>query len=129
MTDKPLHVRVAEALGWDTSPDLHHRDEASEGCSACTRCGAVMGWNEPLPALCVPRYDTDWSATGPLIERFGLSVRLSANPYRPSEPWTAWAGASDMGESPVAHGATPLLALCHLVLALHAAGKLDGERR
>ena len=126
MTDeKPLNVRVAEALGWDTSPELHQRDESSEGYSACTRCGAVMAWSEPMPALCVPRYDTDWSATGRLIENYRIGLVCKATSFsHPSEQWeaTRW---DEPGRATIfMPGPTVLVAVCNLILALAEAGKL-----
>lgn len=113
--EKPLHVRVAEALGtfhkqheWD-EPDW--RDRAfSQGCTYA--CGALK--HEP----CAPRYDTDWAATGPLVEKYQLRI----SPFGGSL-WEAWVNETAHGgiRGP---GRTPLEAICNLLLALHAAGKL-----
>lgn len=116
MSEKPLHVRVAEALGLDTDPDLHERDETSNNYSQCTRCGSVQGWDEPMPALCCPRWDTDWSFTGPLIERLHISTEWEG------DTWSARAPGLDFR----AIGATPLLAACNLLLVLDEVGKLKG---
>lgn len=136
--DKPLHVSVAEALGWkQRGPDvIGDRD-----------CGGTEWWVPPdsvggsycnacRPEMAPPRYDTDWSATGPLIEKYGIGLYLAEGfckddgcgtdneccddscPCWQSAEW--WASKDDdRGE-----GATPLIAACNLILALHAAGKL-----
>lgn len=75
MTDKPLHVRVAEALGCivrELAPvpgwcEINERDE-----QWVCRCPG-----SPHAANCctaVVRYDKDWAATGPLIHRFKLRI-------------------------------------------------------
>lgn len=81
---EPLHILVARAIGWDTDPDHHDRDAAENGHSRCIRCGSMQGWNDEMPALCVPRYDTDWSATGPLIEKWGIEPQLVAAGWKAS---------------------------------------------
>ena len=88
-TEKPLHVRVAEALG------LVVKDE-SRWCSG--QCIALVTIGGDLPTVRegrhhherwlyerhdwegdsewypVPRYDEDWSVTGPLIEKYGIDL-------------------------------------------------------
>ena len=98
MTEKPLHVRVAEALG-----DI------------------------PGQALGYRRYDTDWSATGPLIERLGIAIeRRSGN--IPAFQWVAaeciCADHDHNLSDPFGHGEGALIAVCNLILALHEAGKV-----
>lgn len=122
MSEKPLHVQVAEALG--CKPQLN---------AGIWMCGCSPGPGPFYPHSSVQgtrgidRYDTDWSATGPLIERFGIMLHADTseaavkefreeNPELFSEEWTSrpiWFQAE-----------TPLLAVCRLILALHAAGKL-----
>jgi len=124
--EKPLHVRVVEALGWTRA---HYPGDHGFGVPG-PPCGDILiadmerlRWRgrEPgemlIGADCtlIPRYDTDWSSTGPLIERYGLSV------FRQDGIWFAMfdpKGARWCGEGP-----TPLLAVCNLILAFHAAGK------
>lgn len=120
VTEKPLHVRVAEALGWRELRCLGNRD-SWEGL---TPYGTPHGYRDGEPYWLrmddmperVPRYDTDWSATGPLIEGHDITL------FRTVEGWEA---RSEAICSPCPFGATPLLAVCNLILALHAAGKLD----
>jgi hypothetical protein len=97
-TDKPLHVRVAEALG--------------------SMVRLQEGWWERLDGAiwtaAIPRYDTDWSATGHLIEKYGIDLERGG-----AGQWRAYGPGSE------AEGDTPLLAVCNLLLALKAAGKLE----
>jgi len=122
MTEKPLHVRVAEALGCRTR---HLRN-------AIWLCGCDKDHNSSDYGGNVPPYDTDWSATGPLIEKYKIMLW----------PWneTAWCAERrvDLGvpadpERPLetgpssdswVKGETPLIAVCNLILWLKEAGKL-----
>lgn len=115
MSEKPLHVRVAEALGQDLARE-HKWDKAPEGYRGCVLCGATASWQEDYREPCVTEYDIDWSATGPLIERFGIRL------------YPGWAAGISDGQ-PSGWYDTPLLAVCHLILALHAAGKLPALSR
>ena len=64
-------------------------------------------------------YDSDWSATGPLIERFGINtLRHPSN----ASIWLANKAGDTYGSTTEAH--TPLLAACNLILQLHKAHKL-----
>lgn len=105
MSDKPLHVRVAEALGWTyiwLDEDVWcGTDPAGNACSI----------------LC---YDTDWAATGPLIEKYEIQI---------DKRGAGWC-ASAFDEANFAHLAdpafaeTPLIAVCNLILALKEEGNL-----
>lgn len=162
--EKPLHVRVDEALYgpwspywskhgyWIVSRPCRHPEGHSrldhtqqngffpERVTEDYFTGGARGWTpydpmtgkktEPEPWWSasgdwIPNYDTDWSATGPLIERLGITVVLNRDRDRhgPDYSWVASAGTLPFSE-PGACGATPLLAVCHLILALHEAGKL-----
>lgn len=109
--DRPLHVRVAEALGWfNFQPSLNGLwpDE----------------WrgHPPQPIVGethkeVPRYDTDWSATGPLIEQRAIQL----TPYGGSDG-NVWWMAHPMNETPMdykhrpgSYGRTALMAVCKLI--------------
>lgn len=137
--EKPLHVQVAEALGWirlviGSRADHLRFQKCLEGGRYywCDPAGQVAGCEtcDGYP----PHYDTDWSATGPLIEKYGLVVfedPLSGPNWEAQAPrWRtqsgtpcANCGAIDF-ENPHATGAAPLIAVCHLILALKEAGKL-----
>ena len=108
MTVKPLHVAVAAALGWEYVPQ---RENTLEG-------GLWIAPNRDRGEN-PPRYDTDWAATGPLIERFGLTVA----PHD-LQPWVAFDGPGINAAGFTTYARTPLLAVCHLILALKEAGKL-----
>jgi len=106
--DKPLHVRVAEALGVRRPVDM---------CLFAP--GSVDSYAD------VPRYDTDWSATGPLIERFKFWLVWDEHPQLWTAHWGQFRAAEHGGEwDGEAEDATPLLAVCALILALAEAGKL-----
>lgn len=111
--EKPLHVRVAEALGWtDCTPTAEVEADDWEGVrpNPCGACGDT-DWRP------IPLYDTDWSATGPLIQRFKIGLECT-----PGGHWEAdtYEYLGVLGRS----GDTPLIAACNLLLALHAAGRL-----
>jgi hypothetical protein len=116
VSDQPLHVQVAEALGWKLIPynelpgrfcreGATHVWATPSGEEFCARC------NSEMP----PRYDLDWSATGPLIEKYGICQYLNCGVWH---SFTASDG-DDCGD-----GAAPLESLCRLILALGKAGKL-----
>jgi len=86
-----------------------------------------------------PRYDTDWSATGPLIERLRITifpVEAWVEGYEPGGfaavteasisgyEFECWPGT---GYQILPVGPTPLVAACTLILALAGAGKLPKE--
>jgi hypothetical protein len=112
MTDEPLHVQVARALG--CKPDFHE----GHGWWLCG-CGTpehiVAEERYEGPPLLV-HFDTDWSATGPLIEKYGLAVGLHGG-------W--WAIADPGGARWMTEGPTPLVTVCLLILKLHELGKLQ----
>jgi hypothetical protein len=135
--ERPLHVRVAEALGCKPEGGP---DEWLCGCKDRTH-GVGGPCRHPWE---VPAYDTDWAATGPLIERYGITIEaperhcddpeghdcLQWKAYHPDscfkchkypEPPCA-SGECDL--DPRGAGAAPLIAVCNLILALHEAGKL-----
>lgn len=123
---KPLHVRVAEAIGVVVK---HHqvRPACAAGCG-CREIGEwweVLRWSEDADPDWdhdeVPRYDTDWKATGPLIERYQITLQYSIDHWR-AWPWMD----SDSGclLCPWQRDAKPLTAVCKLILALAKAGKL-----
>ena len=121
-TEKPLHVRVGEALGWtDVAP-----------------CGDIMatwasGWDGCPPGTVhiigmgkarwkIPRFDDElgggWSATGPLIEKYGIG--LYPEPYG---GWTARRNFID-GAYMILREDRPLAAVCGLIIQLARAGTL-----
>lgn len=94
---KPLHVQVAEALGTMSVPWA----EAQE-----------IGYDPDY-------YDTDWEATGPLIEKYGFWLRRLDGVV---VKWDAF--RNDDLPTPRGEGDTALEAVCRLILALHKAGEL-----
>lgn len=113
----PLHVRVAEALGVVICDRWMQIDfDPWNGATYRQNC------QHPncVPSQRPPRYDTDWAATGPLIERFADSLRATAY---------GWIADARPGLGPWdGEGETPLVAVCNLILALAAAGKLESPQ-
>ena len=141
---KPLHVLVAEAIGYrwlvrahaDSSLPPRARFLANprdaERLIAMRHSRPATG-DEPtaygldekalgmrLPA--VPRFDIDWSATGPLIERLHIGLRhLDPREYRDLPAagyWCAeWPFEFIMAYT---YAATPLIAACEAIVAMAA---------
>lgn len=124
MTDpRPLHVRVATALGWTELVESHTPPmwlgtpppELSgygyQYISAIDRERRVI----TVGSGSVPHYDTDWQATGPLIER--LRIRVAPGPTR-------WCAVIEARGIFCRYGDTPLESVCLLLISLHEAGKL-----
>lgn len=136
MTEKPLHVRVAEALGWaDCLPF-----EAWGEVDPDHWCGEAPEPREVTPGFFshhddIPHFDTDWSATGPLIERLSILLAYAEGVGSFTSRWVAATGfGGGYGEhyiddklDQIGEGETPLIAVCNLILALHAAGKLPAQ--
>ena len=140
--EKPLHVQVAEALG-------HRVRDASYECKR--QCIGNVYDEGPFPSVShlthrhggwqwwrqypyeedgtwerCPLFDVDWSATGPLIEKYAIDVE---GPRGNLEPWMA--GAWRPHDEPLTHerkgGDTPLIAVCKLIIALAQQGQLDRD--
>jgi hypothetical protein len=142
--EKPLNVRVAEALGctpvygtYKVSPETpYERTEGPLWRCLCPKPEETEddAWHvERVPSsprhiergcgrsLEVARYDVSWFATGPLIERYGFATWLvPANVLGPAE-WRACLESTDEGSF---SGPTLLVAVCKLIVALSEAGKL-----
>lgn len=119
MSDTPLHVKVAEALGWKDCA-LEPWTAAEDGIGERV-VGPPIWWGLPPGESWrrpVPHYDTDWAATGPLIERYEIVV-VARRGLR-GDMWLAMENRHADGRL----GRTYLEAVCNLILALSAAGKL-----
>lgn len=128
--EKPLFVMVAEALGCKVEGPPHYQPYRC-GCFAK---GYPHGSRQDEDPDVLAEYDTDWSAIGPLIEKHEIAIEESGCGYTQEQKWLA--RADFYAENPTdrvyggawataeARGATPLIAVCNLILALHAAGKL-----
>lgn len=112
--EKPLFVRVAEALGCKPEPLDYY--PGAMGCSCMPPKRNEHGYD----AGTLLRYDTDWAATGPLIERYGITIAPSGHGL-----WLAGLDAQE-GVPFVSdrEDRQPLVAVCNLLLALKEAGKL-----
>ena len=108
--ETPLHVQVAEALGWS---NLHERTE-----------GHWWG-KDPYGgmSLAVPIYDRSWCSIGVLCDRFvsSLSVILAAPDSGREDIWEA---TSHLNE--VSQGKTACEAIARLVVRLHDKGNGQG---
>jgi hypothetical protein len=135
--EKPLHVQVGIALGWTDLKPIGQilLPGEPDGYGGRPPGNLLIG---PEGFARVPRYDT-WQHCGPLIEKYGIGLvkypgfckddgcsNDSADCcdercpcWHPAE-WSASPGLGDGG--PV--GPTPLIAVCHLLIALKAAGEL-----
>jgi hypothetical protein len=140
MSEKPLNARVAEALGFKV------RDLSKYGCTAqCvsgpSEAGAFHGarsgphdhirweywkpyeWEDDGDWKLVENYDTDWSASGQLVEKNRVTITdFASEPWMAARDFTVDYDGWRAGE--YAYGRTPLVALCNLILALKESGKL-----
>jgi hypothetical protein len=111
MTEKPLHVRVAEALGEE--PELRYVSPGESGCWVSKNL------------LRTPYYDTDWAATGPLIEKHRIQVSppmwMTTENFEIHED-DGWMAMS--ARTTPAKGPAPLVAVCNLILKLAEEKKL-----
>lgn len=77
----------------------------------------------------VPKFDIDWSVTGPLIERFGFTV-WKVEDLHGLGSGPEWRATHETCCDPglgAESGATPLEAVCKLIVLLHEAGRIkDG---
>lgn len=121
--EKPLHVRVAQALGWTI---IEHVDGLWRGLTPQDpRLGKIH--------CMVARYDTNWGATGPLIEKCGINLERVFTPEGVRWKASKWfgeeaehlPGLEGIEEEVLdASGDTPLVAVCYLLLVLAVHGKL-----
>ena len=123
-TEHPLHVQVAEALGWT---EIRKQQDGM----AHEITGAWIG-TEPHGGLTlvVPQYDRSWCSVGPLVQRFEISI-IRENPvdYKEDPEWEAWYDTRLYvdGYTPGAseRGATPCKAVAKLIVLLKKEGKLN----
>ncbi len=129
MSEKPLHVQVAEALGcrlargasksgefWICDCPQGPYEDVPHGNEWSQRCRAE-----------IHRYDTDWAATGPLIKQHKISL-LYCWPGDVGQDGfifrAGWGRDENGNWEFVGDDATPLIAVCNLILNLKKAGKL-----
>lgn len=100
----PLHAQCAEALGWTNLVDRGD--------------GLWLGKQPETGLTCeVPAYGQTWCATGPLVERFNVSVYMTGT--------FDWRGfARDWTKKPLQKGVevvmcTPCEAIARVVVELH----------
>jgi hypothetical protein len=135
MTDLPLHVRVASALGWTELLHVpiegleqhdHWTGKPPAGSISIARIITGIDREKRLvvTAATVPRYDTDWAATGPLIERLRICLLRPFFAKRPEpEGWTWLAQpVAAEGSEVWATDAKPLMAVCLVILKMKEDG-------
>jgi hypothetical protein len=123
----PLRARVAQALG--CAPRLFGGEWICECLDRQHACDGVDG--APREGESIESYDTDWSATGPLIEKYRVQVTPCVYVHGPGgeggcdHKWTAVNLNTD-DEASIGEGVgeTPLIAICNLLLSLAEVGKL-----
>ena len=127
MSDKPLHVQVAEALGWTNCYDRGD--------------GLYLGSNPIRPEISeeIPRFDKSWCSTGPLIARNFICIS-GTHDYTTQMWWaetekyvgrhpgrTDTTEGSDFACTASGFLSDPyiaLVAVCRLIVKLHSEGKL-----
>lgn len=131
MPEKPIHVRVAEALGCEPKPYQFGEvvldyafDPIDNWWCHCEHSHGLLSatWHRQIP-----RYDRDWSAIGPLIEKYGIATmrcpqgRLALLDLRYGHDYPNVDGDSlyciDEYGLRGYIGSTLLLAVCNLILA------------
>lgn len=145
---EPLHVQVALALGWrwyvhapganSAHPGMRYLAPPDHKTLLSGDFAEYASGDEPLAIYTmsgtdktletwqasVPHYDTDWSAGGPLLERFEITLHR-ARTDEIGWHWRAWPKEVDGGlPCPWQPADKPLTAVCNLIVSLHAAGKL-----
>ncbi len=126
--EKPLYVQVAEAIGWRDIKYVggllavwaSHHDGIEPG-------NLVIDSSAERKKL--PRYDLEWGATGPLIAVYGIGLNYFVCDENCCPPdgvrWTAVYGSLGLEHADkTVEARDPLIAVCRLIIALHAEGKL-----
>jgi hypothetical protein len=115
-----LHVQVAEALG--CAPSLRETFGAMELIRSHPWICACIDRPHADDGAYVKRYDMDWSATGPLIEKFQIAL----DPEYSEEPKFLWRAEwlPRRRDRLYTFGPTALDAVCNLLLVLKETGKL-----
>lgn len=136
MSAKPLHVQVAEALGWtETHLEQHGGKDGTPAWYGTRPADDHVYAALDARWFGVPRFDTDWSATGPLIERFGISILTTKDEHPVAYVWGENHYAVlefndltiDGHGCPAVEDETTLGAVCCLILTLHTNGKLHRD--
>lgn len=124
---EPLKVSVARALG--CTPEAMNHGSDGHGYNWMCRCGsrpaAHGGMDSYSPSSHLRDYEHDWAATGPLVDKYGLRVgRVTySGGEKDGEPTGGWSAGRETYESGE-RGPTALIALCNLIVALDAKGRL-----
>lgn len=116
MTDKPLHVQVAEALGWTQIEQCGDilAPWASGYHGLPPGHGFILG-DKNQGRVKVPRFDLEWDATGPLMIRFRVGL------FPMPQDRKMWVAQCNHRE---AIGLQPLVMACSLIVDLAATNAL-----
>lgn len=126
----PLHAQVALALGYTwraVNRGMLCRFLSPPDPEKLAWSSPADG-DEPIAVDAyrwIPKFTTDWSATGPLLLKFRIGIDptiKTSDPAQPGQNWVAREPVSKLFEI----DSDPLVAACRLLLKLHAAGKLKG---
>src|SRR5712691_292057 len=142
--EKPLHVLVAEAIGYrwlvraHADSSLHPRARFLASPKEAERLIAMRhsrpASGDELPAYVldekalgmrlpiVPRFDIDWSATGPLIERLHIGLRyLDPREFSDLPAVGYWCAEWPFEFfKAYTYAAVPLVAACEAIVAMAA---------
>lgn len=110
----PLQIRVAEALGWFNIEKPNPMNLANEyiGYPPHTQ---IIGHKQP-----VPKFNEDWAAVGPLIEKFKIDLWHLPQFIRDLSihPEIEWRATCEQTHHCM-EGKTPFEAICKLVLLIY----------
>jgi len=120
------HGAGVEDVGARCEYEFGNRSTAPYDSQTGKRRPERTDWWEDCPH--VPDFLTDWSTTGPLVEKLSISLDCRFGAGMPiAERWQAVAWRPDDNPKTVwkADGSTPLVNVCRLIVSLSAAGKLS----
>lgn len=140
-TEKPLHVRMAEALGQEivfvagehgsvgTWGVVHREflvDMRTFPPGPRRRWFVAHDGDIMAEVRAVPRFDTDWIATGPLIEKYGIMVHADTKTAASKQIRAKYEEDGEDREGPIwFNGKTTLEAVCAVILVLGEEGLLN----
>lgn len=121
--DKPLHVRVAEALGCTPKKNRRLLCEWWE-CTCRDQAHATDGVDgAPREGMSVQGYDTDWGALMPELVRLRIGLMPMVALMSPPLPGTIWV-AKEPVSGAWSDNPDPAHAACEVILTLAANGLL-----
>ncbi len=137
--ERPLHVQVAEAIGWIDCRETQTLCQVKIDGEWETPVRS-FGWEgrpptkgPPCTWRSIPHFPEDWAATGPLIERLMRDWDFRLLHHYEDQPGDGClAGVGWVDGPPKYYGLAgpgePLIAVCNLILKLGKEGKLDAAK-